>query len=184
MATTMDVAAALFDRLGPLTTIKLHKLVYYAQAWSLTWLNEAIFEERIEAWQNGPVVPVLWQKHRGAREVAGFGSGDAGNLTEDQQHVIAFVCSHYGHLEAHDLVLFVHEEDPWQDVYVPRENNEITHGAMVQYYRQLESLNSEKWVWLSGLYEQAEDSEREYADGDFDLVMDGDELVETLEQAS
>lgn len=36
MTTSQDVAAALIDRLGEMTAMKLEKLVYYCQCWPLT----------------------------------------------------------------------------------------------------------------------------------------------------
>ena len=45
--------------------MKLQKLVYYCQAWSLVWDDMPLFESRIEAWANGPVVLDLYYRHRG-----------------------------------------------------------------------------------------------------------------------
>ena len=42
------------DTISPL---KLQKLLYYCQAWHYTIFNEVLFDERIEAWTHGPVVP-------------------------------------------------------------------------------------------------------------------------------
>ncbi len=36
MATVHDVAAYILEKRGPMTTMKLQKLVYYSQAWSGT----------------------------------------------------------------------------------------------------------------------------------------------------
>ena len=35
MATALDVAKYVLEQQGPMTTLKLEKLVYYAQAWSV-----------------------------------------------------------------------------------------------------------------------------------------------------
>jgi uncharacterized phage-associated protein len=35
MASVHDVAAFIIEKLGPISAMKLEKLVYYAQAWSL-----------------------------------------------------------------------------------------------------------------------------------------------------
>ncbi len=43
-----------------ITNMKMQKLVYYAQGFSLAMLNKPLFEEPIEAWQYGPVVPTLY----------------------------------------------------------------------------------------------------------------------------
>ena len=44
----LDVAAYILDKRGKMSTWKLQKLCYYAQAWSLVWDEEPLFEENIE----------------------------------------------------------------------------------------------------------------------------------------
>ena len=65
MANALDVAAAILKRTGPIPAMKLQKLVYYSQAWSLVWDDRPLFKDRIEAWANGPVIPNLYRAHRG-----------------------------------------------------------------------------------------------------------------------
>ena len=36
---------------------KVNKLCYYAQGWSLAKLGYPLFDDEIEAWQYGPVIP-------------------------------------------------------------------------------------------------------------------------------
>lgn len=62
MATANDVAQYVLEQSGKMTTIKLQKLVYYCQAWSLVWTESPLFDDRIEAWANGPVVPSLYRQ--------------------------------------------------------------------------------------------------------------------------
>ena len=50
---------------GNLSAMKLQKLVYYAQAWSLAWDNEILFDDPISAWIYGPVVKELFEISRG-----------------------------------------------------------------------------------------------------------------------
>ena len=52
-----------------MSAMKLQKLIYYSQAWSLVWDDEPLFPERIEAWINGPVVPELYERHKGEFKV-------------------------------------------------------------------------------------------------------------------
>ena len=49
-----DVAEYILKLHGPMTVMKLQKLCYYAQAWSLVWDDRPLFKERLEAWANGP----------------------------------------------------------------------------------------------------------------------------------
>ena len=60
MATVFDVAKYILEQLGPLSTMKLQKLCYYAQAWSLAWDEEPLFPHEFEAWVNGPVCRELF----------------------------------------------------------------------------------------------------------------------------
>lgn len=64
MADVVDVAEYVLSKLGPMTAMKLQKLVYYAHAWHLVWDGEPMLDARIEAWANGPVVPELHEMHR------------------------------------------------------------------------------------------------------------------------
>lgn len=65
MASVFDVAVAILEKSGPMTAMKLQKLVYYCQAWHLVWEDKPMFPERIEAWASGPIVPDLYAAHKG-----------------------------------------------------------------------------------------------------------------------
>lgn len=43
MTSIFDVAAYVLDKLGVMTTMKLEKLCYYSQAWSLVWDERRLF---------------------------------------------------------------------------------------------------------------------------------------------
>ena len=57
MAEVLDVAAYILKKQGPMTAMKLQKLVYYCQAWSLVWQSKPLFPNDIEAWQ------AIFKKH-------------------------------------------------------------------------------------------------------------------------
>jgi len=65
VATVVDVARYVLNHAGDMTTMKLQKLVYYCQAWSLAWDGVPLFDEDFQAWANGPVCPELFATHRG-----------------------------------------------------------------------------------------------------------------------
>ena len=53
MANVFDVAKYILNSVGgDISTMKLQKLCYYSQAWSLAW-GETLFNEDFEAWSNG-----------------------------------------------------------------------------------------------------------------------------------
>ncbi len=143
MATVFDVAAYILERQGEMTTMKLQKLVYYAQAWSLVWDEAPLFENRIEAWANGPVVPDLYQVHRGVFRVkAGDIPGDAAKLTAEQRETVDAVLGYYGGRSSQWLSELSHFEAPWKNARegLPpgeRGNREITWDALAEYYESL-----------------------------------------------
>jgi uncharacterized phage-associated protein len=49
------------DEKDPLTDLRLQKLLYYAQAWSLVIRESELFPEDIQAWRWGPVVPDVYR---------------------------------------------------------------------------------------------------------------------------
>ena len=150
MASVFDAAAYILEKKGEMTTLKLQKLVYYAQAWSLVWDERPLFDEKIEAWSNGPVVRDLFEYHRGKYFVSGIEAGDSGNLDDEQKTTVDMVLKHYGDKPAYWLVRLSHSEPPWIEArgdLSPTESSdaEITLDSMAQYYSSLLEIDIESW---------------------------------------
>lgn len=142
MANVFDVAKYILEKQGSMTTMKLQKLVYYSQAWSLVWDEKPIFEERIEAWASGPVVRELYEEHRGVFVITDLGKGNIDNLEPEQKETIDAVLEAYGGKSAQWLADLTHMEKPWNDARqgIPigqNCDNEITLASMSEYYSSL-----------------------------------------------
>lgn len=143
MASVKDVAAFILRECGEMTAMKLQKLVYYAQAWSLVWDERPLFPERIEAWANGPVCPDLYRWHQGLFRVEkGNLPGNPGNIDATGAETIQAVLKYYGDKSAQWLSDLTHSEAPWRDARAgltdgERGNAPITHAAMAEYYASL-----------------------------------------------
>ncbi len=142
MANGQDVAAYILEKLGSMTAMKLQKLVYYCQAWSLVWDDQPLFQERIEAWANGPVVPALYECHRGEFQITRLPKGNPTNLTPTESETIDKVLEFYGDKSSQWLSDLTHKEDPWIEArkgLAPGErgDEEITLAAMAEYYSSL-----------------------------------------------
>ena len=144
-----DVAEYVLDQLGPMTAMKLQKLLYYSQAWHAVWEEEQLFPERIEAWAQGPVVPALYQEHKGRfRLEPGFFGGDPESLPPEAQESVEIVLRAYGAMDPQWLSDLTHMEAPWRDARrgLPdgaRGDREITLEALVEYYSSLASGSEE-----------------------------------------
>ena len=141
MADVFDVAHCILDRMGEVTAMKLQKLCYYAQAWSLVWDEKPLFPNRIEAWANGPICPDLYRAHEGKFTITPdtLTVGDASRLTSDQRETVDAVIDFYGGLDTWQLSNLVHHEPPWRDArngLKQGENGhkEISLAVMAEYY--------------------------------------------------
>ena len=139
MANVHDVAAYILRKRGAMSAMKLQKLVYYSQAWSLVWDDRPIFGESIVAWANGPVVYELFDRHRGQYTVDSWPDGDPAALTEDETDTIDAVLAGYGHLSAQQLSTLTHAEEPWIEAREglrpgQRGTREIPLDRIAEYY--------------------------------------------------
>lgn len=114
MASVLDVAKYILEKSGVMTTMKLQKLCYYSQGWSLAWDEVPIYPESIEAWANGPVTVDLYRAHRGQFRVAAADIvGNSANLSADETETVDAVLAAYGHLSGQELSDRTHNERPW-----------------------------------------------------------------------
>lgn len=109
----IDVAQYILNQAEPMPAMKLQKLVYYSQAWSLVWDDRRLFDESIEAWKNGPVIPSLWRRNAYQYIVDDVG-GDPSVLDRDARETILGVLRFYSSKTAEQLSDLTHVEEPWQ----------------------------------------------------------------------
>jgi uncharacterized phage-associated protein len=141
MASVFDVAHYILTKQESMTAMKLQKLCYYAQAWSLVWDEAPLFQEDIQAWVNGPVIPDLYAAHKGLYSVTKdtFPQGNAEKLSADQKETVDSVFQHYGALNPHQLSTLTHREAPWIEARTGLWSNErgnaiISHASLAEYY--------------------------------------------------
>ncbi len=139
--TVHDVAAYVLQKCGSMTAMKLQKLVYYCQAWSLVWDESPLFDEEIQAWANGPVVPALYERHKGQFEVSTW-RGNSDIFSDTQKETIDGVLAFYADKPSQVLSDLTHQEDPWLKARKglcvgERGNQVITHASMMEYYSSL-----------------------------------------------
>ena len=143
MPRARDVAAFILKEYGrPMTAMKLQKLVYYSQAWSLVWDEVPLFPEPIEAWANGPVVRDLFDAHRGQFWVESIPDGDPNTLNDVQKETVQIVLRDYGDKPGQWLADLTHMEDPWKNARrgLPRNSRSnivIQLGEIHRYYEGL-----------------------------------------------
>lgn len=140
MASVFDVAEYILNKLQTTTAMKLQKLCYYCQAWSLVWDGKALFDEDFQAWGSGPVCRELYDHyHDGfvlkAEDIKGTGY----EFSEEELEVMDAVLEYYGDREAFWLHQLTMMEEPWRlarSGVRPGERctNVISKESMQEYY--------------------------------------------------
>ncbi len=125
-----------------ISALKLQKLVYYAQGWSLVLRNEPLFLEDIQAWAHGPVVYEVWNhykdyQHTDIPETEPCES----DFSEDELEVLEEVWNTYGELSARQLENLTHSEQPWIEARKgldsgAKSHEVISHETMKSYYEK------------------------------------------------
>ena len=100
-----------------LSNLKLQKLLYYMQGFHLAFFDEPFFNESIEAWTYGPVVPVVFQEFKKykKRSINPDNYHDDLVLTDDEQQMFDMVYSEYNRYSAVALMNMTHTEGPWKN---------------------------------------------------------------------
>jgi len=124
MATVFDVAYYLLHIIdqqednNDLSNLKLQKLCYYAQGFHLAIHDQPLFDEEIEAWVHGPVIPELYHRFKSfGRNYIDTNEIDHHDykLTKPQKELIDEVFEVFGQYSAWTLRNMTHEESPWRD---------------------------------------------------------------------
>ncbi|MGW0248346.1 Panacea domain-containing protein [Nocardia goodfellowii] len=115
MVTALDVAGYVYRRHGWVDAWKLEKLIYFAQAWHLTWDGRPLFNDKFEAWQDGPVQPTVYRVNKYERTSpwsTQLPGADPDALSGATKAIVDAVLEYYACLAKPTLVELSHEL-PW-----------------------------------------------------------------------
>lgn len=103
-----------------MTPKKLQKMIYYAYAWYLTIANDPegqirskLFDNKIEAWVHGPVVPEIYAKYKtyGYNEIDKLDEHE--NFDYNTENILDQVFKVYSDFDGNELESITHQELPW-----------------------------------------------------------------------
>lgn len=145
MANVHDVAAYILAKDGPMSAMKLQKLCYFAYGYHLAWEDRQLFQERFEAWANGPVVYDLYAQHRGRYQLGKTDiKGDPTALDDDERESVNVVLENFRAYGAHELSAMTHQPGPWLDARkragaaeLQRSNEELRDEEIADYFGAL-----------------------------------------------
>lgn len=124
-----------------ITPMQLMKLTYIANGWHLGLHGKKLFENRIEAWKYGPVMPDLYQstKQYGKNPIPNDLIPDGfDGLPENLNNKVEFLTQVYSLYENKDgieLSSLTHMAgSPWDKAYIAGVNCEIDSNSIKDHY--------------------------------------------------
>lgn len=143
MVYVRDVARWFLSK-NSMTHKKLQKLCYYAQAWYCALYDGSpLFEDEIQAWIHGPVIPTLYPVYADYKW-NDIPQADFDESVFDQKvlDILNSVHFTYNKFNGDQLEMLSHSEDPWIKARGDLEEwevctNPIKIEDMVKYYRKL-----------------------------------------------
>lgn len=144
----MDIEENEQEAPDEITILKLIKLVYYANALSMVYLKQPLFQETIEAWKHGPVIPSLYyelksyeeQKKQNLMLNEKLRENDKywEYLTQEEKEIIAMAFREYGGYTAFKLRDMTHREKPYLEHYEKDANNPIPNEEIAKYFKPIQ----------------------------------------------
>lgn len=118
---------------------KLQKMCYYVQAWYAALYNDVLFNERVESWIHGPVIPALYMKYKMYGWELIPKPNEKPSFSEKVLELLESVYVTYCDLTGYELELLACSEYPWinarkgVDSLTPS-NNIISYKDMHDFY--------------------------------------------------
>ena len=123
--------------INDMTNMKLQKFLYFAQAISLAKNGSTLFNDEIQAWQYGPVVPNVYElyKNKGAETIRPE-VGEECKEDKNLNTIIDMVFELYNKYSSRQLVEITHKHAPWKDVYkTDKKDIPISNNSIKEFYK-------------------------------------------------
>lgn len=111
-----------------ISNLRLQKILYFIQAYFLRIKKQPCFQEQIEAWDFGPVVPTAYHFYKkfGAGEIPDYRDPQTVFLAKNDQKIINGVIDLLSKYTTTQLVSMTHRQYPWKKNYEPYANHTIS----------------------------------------------------------
>lgn len=137
-----------------ISNLKLQKVLYFVQAYYLVEKNGCCFEEKIEAWNFGPVIPVVYRefKHCGGCNIPrityyfqrinvgdsfhiGVAKYSENVLRRSDRTIIGKIVDAFSRYSATSLVKITHSQQPWIEAYNRGASSEIYTEDIKEFFK-------------------------------------------------
>ena len=120
----------------PISNLRLQKLLYFIQAQFLVNNHEPCFEDEMEAWDFGPVVPSVYHEYKyfGSSSIPLSASKKSYDIYDDDKDLIEHILDRCAQYSTTELVSITHRQTPWREAYSKSFNRTISPKAIQSFF--------------------------------------------------
>ena len=132
------IAKWIINKIHP-EPLKLQKLLYLAQGYNYAFYDRPLFNDDLEGWVHGPVVPSVYRLYNEFKYNPISLSYEIEELEKDALDVLNYVIDKYSKYDSKYLEELTHNQDPWiysRDGLDPDERSDktITKESIANYF--------------------------------------------------
>lgn len=123
----------------PVSNLRLQKVLYFIQAEFMVSTNSECFNDRIEAWDLGPVVPTVYRKYKvfGASSIPIDSSKDAERIINSKDRkMMNETINHCNKYSTSTLIEITHNQDPWIKARNSCFSKVISPESLYEYFKE------------------------------------------------
>lgn len=138
---SLSVAKYIFNAVEDkhVTPMQLIKLAYIANGYMLGLHGRTLFDEKVEAWRYGPVIPSIYKAVRnfGGNKIENLDSVTDGEFSPEEEAVMEKVARIYGEYDGITLSSATHRpETPWSMTWKQNKSNApISDDLIENFYK-------------------------------------------------
>lgn len=118
-----------------MTNMKLQKMLYYQQGYHLALFDTPLFDDEIEAWMYGPVVPCVYEEYKVNGNNIIYPDREPIQLGNKEEALFEEVFRIYDIYSATGLMNLTHSETPWKKTPTGV-GNIISKNIMKEFFKK------------------------------------------------
>lgn len=142
MYSAIDVARYIIDHCNrngqTISNLKLQKILYFIQAEFLVVQDKPCFQEKIEAWDFGPVVPEVYRHYKvyGSAAIPSLRSEDYCPFSKKDKILADGIIDECANYSTSELAEYTHNQSPWITAYGQSGSAVITNESIKSFFEK------------------------------------------------
>lgn len=118
--------------------LRLQKILYFIQAVILCNTDHTCFNDEMQAWEYGPVVPTVYHEFKsyGSMNINKKYNVSLSFPDKEDENLIINMLDYLKSYSTSQLITITHNQDPWRNAYRNGINSEITPESIKIYFKK------------------------------------------------